>query len=1101
MSTSNKRTWYLGDDARDLDYLRSVVGEGNIIPMLRLEEAPSKAPALLVIDVDGVTDWEHQLLEVDLDGAKVALVSSASMSQVFIRSMYGDSPLRWYLGRLVSGTLPDSFVRALGACLHGENEILKLELSDLKRRLSTLEVTMESSTANELEWQRQISESSAKISELQSDRDQLAKEVSDSESRNSLIEEKLSTTERSLLDSREAGDHSRQLVTDVQEELLSLRTNNSTLSQNLEEKSQINEGLAQLLDDNKAAVERLRGLNGDLADKLEASAAEVLRTHEKLQEETDKATTALESEASAKLGLAEANEMFLAASQERETAESHRDIANNAAAEAVQARVTAEALAEKSAAEASESNDAAIEAKREAAASALEAETAKENYEKAIGESEARTLEAYGILSDRTEALEEECLLAATLGQENDGLKEQIDKIQSQLVAKGVELNDASLLASELVGKLDEARDEVLVATESASESGLRADAAEQAKSASLEQAETAEQAKSAALEQAETAEQAKSAALEQAETAEQAKSAALEQAEAARESESTSKEKMSEALVLVEQTILDKNELESTLEGERASLVARGLECKELTIRVQTVSDEFTAAVKAQEETISELKFNYDQKIASVSAAGDLALSESKKELEQSLSRAAATAADQLSNQAEENMSELEALKESYGAASIEQLELSRERLDVQGKEHIAVVTELESKHSQAIAQLGVEGESALADLSTTHEGEISTLRHEMASLVEQAEQAEASREAASAMAELTAKERDEADVRSDIATRVAAVAEKLANEAKLETADAKTSNNLALADLAQLKDSSKRIQIELQEQIEAAALHSEKQAENVDNLKGELLEKSNVMNSVIEERDKLAIEVSARTTELEEQAELALKRTVEFEYLQHENREVSTKLVALESIQAQHISELEVLRRDLDSAEFSYKEAVASTETVLSNMSELEERFEKQSHDNKEMLAQLSANLEKERVAALQTANALESELLAAQQQNEQLDSANTEAVMEIAKLRSRQSNTPQVVRPPVQKGKGAVVPSDIGTVDDVDLGHAVTTDSRSKRLEEELAEANSRLRATASGVVWSARREPDEKEGLLGRLKGTIRRNGDS
>jgi DNA repair exonuclease SbcCD ATPase subunit len=252
--------------------------------------------------------------------------------------------------------------------------------------------------------------------------------------------------------------------------------------------------------------------------------------------------------------------------------------------------------------------------------------------------------------------------------------------------------------------------------------------------------------------------------------------------------------------------------------------------------------------------------------------------------------------------------------------------------------------------------------------------------------------------------------------------------------------------------------------------------------------------------VTSIQDERDKLSIQVSERTSELEQQAELALKRTVEFEYLQHENREVSTKLVSLESLQTQHISELEVLRRDLDSAEFSYKEAEARTETVLSNMSDLEARLEEQSHVNKEKLAQLSSDLESERASGLQAASALESELLAAQQQIGQLDSANTEAVMEIAKLRSRQPNTPQVVRPPSLRG-GAVVPSGIGSVDDVDVGHDAITDSRAKRLEGELAEANSRLRATASGVVWSARREPDEKEGILGRLKGTIRRNGDS
>ena len=115
-------------------------------------------------------------------------------------------------------------------------------------------------------------------------------------------------------------------------------------------------------------------------------------------------------------------------------------------------------------------------------------------------------------------------------------------------------------------------------------------------------------------------------------------------------------------------------------------------------------------------------------------------------------------------------------------------------------------------------------------------------------------------------------------------------------------------------------------------------------------------MLEKSKVVTSILEERDQLSIQVSEKTTELEQQAELALKRTDEFEYLQHENREVSTKLVALESMQTQHISELEVLRRDLDSAELSYKEALVRNETVLSNLSELEARFEAQSQGHEE-------------------------------------------------------------------------------------------------------------------------------------------------
>jgi predicted nucleic acid-binding Zn-ribbon protein len=241
--------------------------------------------------------------------------------------------------------------------------------------------------------------------------------------------------------------------------------------------------------------------------------------------------------------------------------------------------------------------------------------------------------------------------------------------------------------------------------------------------------------------------------------------------------------------------------------------------------------------------------------------------------------------------------------------------------------------------------------------------------------------------------------------------------------------------------------------------------------------------------------ERDRLA-------TEKQQLTEAALKSSEELEYMQHENREISTKLVALESIRAQHLSELEELRGDLDIEEVARKEATSRAEAALSDLTRIESTSNLQIESLKEDITRLRGEMESQRIAGKQALSDMEQKLVEAQAQIEQVESSNTEAIMEIAKLRSRQTKPQHVVQPPTRAGGGRVAPvsidSDIAEVRPMGSNDA---DARARRLEEELAEANSRLRATSSGVVWSARREPETKEGFIGRLKGTIRRNGDS
>jgi chromosome segregation ATPase len=320
-------------------------------------------------------------------------------------------------------------------------------------------------------------------------------------------------------------------------------------------------------------------------------------------------------------------------------------------------------------------------------------------------------------------------------------------------------------------------------------------------------------------------------------------------------------------------------------------------------------------------------------------------------------------------------------------------------------------------------------------------------------------------------------------------------------ASEAQKEMNDARASAEQAHLELEAVRANSDRRQVELQEQLVEAQQRNSEQSANVEQLKVEVLSKAEMLESAVGERDRLSIELSERSSELEQQSTQALEREKEFEALRYENREISTKLVALESMQAQHLAELEDLRRALDDSELTSKEVSARAETALSALAEMGSSLESQANDYEGKIERLGEGLASERASGIQATEHLESQLAEAIIKVGQLEAANTDAVMEIATLRASQSHAPTIVHPPAQSVDEATPQVAIAPVDDDAAVSALSGfDERARRLEGELAEAKNRLRATSSGVVWSARREPEVKEGLLGRLKGSIRRSGD-
>ena len=1053
MPTSNNQAWYLGDNAGDLAYLHSVVGEQNIVSTLRLSDVPPSVPVLLVVDVDVVSDWELQLSDVDIGSAKVALVSSASMSQVFIRSMYGDSPRRWYLGRLVPGTLPDSFVRALGACLHSENEVMRLELSVLRGKLKSLEEERSLSAGAESKLRSEIEDSREVLAKVTADLEKLSTEKSEAEAQFVVVEEKLLATERSLLDSREAGDHSRKLVADVQDELTSLRTERSTLAQIAEEKEASIQDLSQLLGDNQAAVERLKVLNSELADKLKHSEDESSKLSVRLQDELERLAAAHESVKEANAFRDEAVEKALLADSEREAAEVQRESANQSAIEATKEKEEAEKLVQEYSFKAQESKQAAADATKLA-------EQLKDESAKAIGEAEARTLEAYGILSERTEALEEECLLAATLGEENRELKETSKKVQVQLEEKEVELSDSLSLAKDLTAKLDIAVVDVQRAQNETLASDERAAIAE--KSAS-ESASLAESEKSACI-----------AAIARADQAELAQADSVE------------------SLALIGAA---KKELEERLELSQSRIESLETECQGLLARVDEVTEELSSAVQAHNSSMLAQEEELSATIERLNLEKDQALTEAKADSDTQMANADAESEKALSAQAEHHKNELASALDANKRASEAQLDRVIE-------EHRINSADRDSRHVEAIAQLKEENDSRLTEVSNSHseavaslEGDIVKLRKDLEAAVSVQREAERLRDEASELSAIANTQRDAALEQVAVTNQRASDAENRAILAESEAVE-------AMGALGESRIALDRLQALSRENESAYLSEKESLEERLEILTLDLRQRAEDASVVINERDKLSLDLKDLKQEVELQLTLNDKSTEENEYLKHENREISTKLVALESIHSQHEAEFEELRRTLDGAELTLKETLDRERTALSSLSDAELRIERQSSEYEAKISQIVHERSADKKAMTLDVKDLESRLSAALEEVVRLKAANTEAVGEIASLRADQSQSASIVHPTPASAVEPILAEGIKSeVESIVARAPQGSDSRAKRLEEELAEANSRLRATSSGVVWSARREPEVKEGLLGRLKGSISRNGDN
>jgi len=1097
MPTSNNQAWYLGDNAGDLAYLHSVVGEQNIVSTLRLSDVPPSVPVLLVVDVDVVSDWELQLSDVDIGSAKVALVSSASMSQVFIRSMYGDSPRRWYLGRLVPGTLPDSFVRALGACLHSENEVMRLELSVLRGKLKSLEEERSLSAGAESKLRSEIEDSREVLAKVTADLEKLSTEKSEAEAQFVVVEEKLLATERSLLDSREAGDHSRKLVADVQDELTSLRTERSTLAQIAEEKEASIQDLSQLLGDNQAAVERLKVLNSELADKLKHSEDESSKLSVRLQDELERLAAAHESVKEANAFRDEAVEKALLADSEREAAEVQRESANQSAIEATKEKEEAEKLVQEYSFKVQESKQAAADATKLA-------EQLKDESAKAIGEAEARTLEAYGILSERTEALEEECLLAATLGEENRELKETSKKVQVQLEEKEVELSDSLSLAKDLTAKLDIAVVDVQRAQNETLASDERAAIAE--KSAS-ESASLAESEKSACI-----------AAIARADQAE------LAQADSG------------ESLALIGAA---KKELEERLELSQSRIESLGTECQGLLARVDEVTEELSSAVQAHNSSMLAQEEELSATIERLNLEKDQALTEAKADSDTQMANADAESEKALSAQAEHHKNELASALDANKRASEAQLDrvIEEHRINSADRDsrHVEAIaqlkeendsrltevanshseaiaqlkeendsrlTEVANSHSEAIAQLKEENDSRLTEVANSHseavaslEGDIVKLRKDLEAAVSVQREAERLRDEASELSAIANTQRDAALEQVSVTNQRASDAENRAILAESEAVE-------AMGALGESRIALDRLQALSRENESAYLSEKESLEERLEILTLDLRQRAEDASVVINERDKLSLDLKDLKQEVELQLTLNDKSTEENEYLKHENREISTKLVALESIHSQHEAEFEELRRTLDGAELTLKETLDRERTALSSLSDAELRIERQSSEYEAKISQIVHERSADKKAMTLDVKDLESRLSAALEEVVRLKAANTEAVGEIASLRADQSQSASIVHPTPASAVEPILAEGIKSeVESIVARAPQGSDSRAKRLEEELAEANSRLRATSSGVVWSARREPEVKEGLLGRLKGSISRNGDN